>query len=91
MSVLLRQPHGFEGISLAHVELLVDHQTVLEGHDPRDLSEGHLDDGGAPAHPQVERHDHAVPCVDELVMPGNEAEAAELLDRYLSGEGRASV
>jgi integrase len=25
------------------------------------------------------------------LMPGNEAEAAELLDRYLSGEGRASV
>ena len=28
MSVLLRQPHGFEGLRVAHEELLVDHQPV---------------------------------------------------------------
>jgi hypothetical protein len=30
VSVLFRQPHGFEGFRLAHVELLVDDQPVPE-------------------------------------------------------------
>ena len=42
MSVLLRQPHGFEGFRLAHVELLVDDQPVPERIGPRHLPEGHL-------------------------------------------------
>jgi hypothetical protein len=34
---LLRQPGGFEGLRLAHVELHVSGQAVLECADPRDL------------------------------------------------------
>jgi hypothetical protein len=42
VSVLFRQPHGFEGFRLAHVELLVDDQPVPERIGPRHLPEGHL-------------------------------------------------
>src|SRR5437762_5303705 len=41
VSVLFRQPHGFEGFRLAHVELLVDDQPVPERIGPH-LPEGHL-------------------------------------------------
>jgi hypothetical protein len=40
VSVLFRQPHGFEGFRLAHVELLVDDQPVPERIGPRHLPKG---------------------------------------------------
>ena len=51
VSVLFRQPHGFEGFVVAHVELLVDDQPVPERIGPRHFPEGHLDARRAAAHP----------------------------------------
>ena len=70
---------------MAHVELLVDHQPVPEPVHPRQVSEGQLDARGAPAHPQVEQLNDAVPGIDQLVLeleglPGGKPLSPELLD-----------
>src|SRR2546423_6791938 len=65
---LLRQPHGFEGLRLAHVELLMDHQSVLERIDPSALPERDLDARGASAHLQVEQLNYAIPRIDQLII-----------------------
>jgi hypothetical protein len=63
MSVLLRQPHGFEGIGLAHAGLPVNDYPGPKRIDPRVLPEGHLDTRRAPAHPLVDQRHYTVPRV----------------------------
>ena len=59
---LLLEAGGFEGFRLAHVELLVDDQLMPERANGV-LPQGHLHARGAPAHPQVEQEDYALPGV----------------------------
>jgi hypothetical protein len=68
VSVLLRQPHGFEGLRLAHVDLPMDDQPVPERVDMRVLPQRQLDPGGATAHPLVKEHDDAVPGIHQLIL-----------------------
>ena len=77
MSVLLRQAHGFEGLRLAHVELMWTINPSRNVVDPRDLPEGHLDARGASAHPQSIT-DHPVPGIDQLVLELMVSQAATL-------------
>src|SRR4051794_31535083 len=53
VSVLPRQPHGFEGFRLADVELHVDYQSVPERKDPCAFYGRKLDPRRAPAQSQV--------------------------------------
>ena len=68
MSVLLRQPHGFEGFGLVPVKPPVHKQPVSNGQDLLVLPAGDLDPGRPAPHPLVDQRDDAILGVKQLVF-----------------------
>jgi hypothetical protein len=80
VSVLLRQPHAFEGLRAAEVVSLPDRQALAQGEQLKEvLADGHAASRSMPA--QLGRYEDAVPKVEEFLRV--EPNIPERIEQYL--------